>query len=354
MTTTDRPDTPAPDAQDPVAQLIRAAGTRPQPGPAAEESVRATVHAAWLAAVASRRRRLWHPWRLAAMLLLTVGAGGVAYLSLHEPSSPWIGTVVSTRGPVQVGPAATDRLAASGTALVAGTRIETRAGGMALLAIGSISVRVGGNSTLVIDDAHTAHLLQGRLYVDSGERGGRRDGFLVQTAFGNVTHRGTQYQVQVDPREFLYTAVREGQVEVDLDGQQLLVARGDSVRISSARQVTHASVASYGDAWLWINDLSPQVDIDGHPLSTFLDWYARETGRTLRYDSPAEQAAAAQMILSGSVTGLNPDQALEAILATTRFGADLGTPGVLHLIDRSRADKLDSNGRTTSAPEASR
>ncbi|MCW9078120.1 MAG: hypothetical protein OQK74_02965, partial [Gammaproteobacteria bacterium] len=52
-------------------------------------------------------------------------------------------------------------------------------------------------------------------------------------------------------------------------------------------------------------------------LLDFLKWASRETGRELRFESDESRMLAMRTDVYGSVTGLTPDEALEAILSTT-------------------------------------
>ena len=52
-------------------------------------------------------------------------------------------------------------------------------------------------------------------------------------------------------------------------------------------------------------------------LLDFLKWAARETGRDLQFESDESRMFAMRTDVHGSVEGLTPDEALEAILATT-------------------------------------
>ena len=58
-------------------------------------------------------------------------------------------------------------------------------------------------------------------------------------------------------------------------------------------------------------------NLDGRPATQLISWVARETGRRLRYESPAVEERAATVILHGNIHHLPPLAALEAMLATT-------------------------------------
>jgi hypothetical protein len=64
---------------------------------------------------------------------------------------------------------------------------------------------------------------------------------------------------------------------------------------------------------------TPQFDIDGRGLYEFLQWVSRESGNRLVFVSPATEAEAKRIVLSGSVAGLLPVEAMTAVLSTTHL-----------------------------------
>ena len=72
-------------------------------------------------------------------------------------------------------------------------------------------------------------------------------------------------------------------------------------------------------------DVSPTFSIDRQPLSQFLDWVARKTGRRIEYSSPQTRDRAEHLILRGSVGTLAPEDALSAVLATTPLTARISS-----------------------------
>ena len=56
-------------------------------------------------------------------------------------------------------------------------------------------------------------------------------------------------------------------------------------------------------------------------VAQFLAWAARETGREVAYGSPAAEAEAVGIVVHGSIAGLTPAEALDAVLATTSVHA---------------------------------
>jgi len=83
--------------------------------------------------------------------------------------------------------------------------------------------------------------------------------------------------------------------------------------------------------------------------TAFLDWVARETGRTLTFVGPASRADTERTTLNGSISGLTAMQALDAVLATTRFRYDVTVPGQLR-IELQAAD--DERVRKIATPKS--
>lgn len=69
-------------------------------------------------------------------------------------------------------------------------------------------------------------------------------------------------------------------------------------------------------SWDWAAALAPPFDIDRQPLIDFLQWAARETGRELVFTSDAARVAAMVNRLSGTVEGLTPSEAIDAVRPT--------------------------------------
>lgn len=321
--------------RDTVARLVGLAGARTKPAASIEASVRVQVEKEWLAAVGSQRRQrgLW-------MAACGIGAAlALAWAGLYfrrDASPEVVGTLVGTRGHVQLTPAVRP-LNASGDALFAGAHVATGQGAAALLSVRSTGIRLGPQSELVLESAASVRLVAGRLYVDSGEGGGHGREVAVETQFGTLTHRGTQYQVQVQPGQSLLAIVREGQVDVRAYGHSVTLGPGEELRVTGAGTLALEHVPTYGDAWEWTSAYVPEVSIEGRSLSSFLTWFARETGRSLRYSTPELQADAEQTRLSGNVKGLTPDQALKAILAATGFQIAMTASGEIRVVSRNQA-----------------
>jgi ferric-dicitrate binding protein FerR (iron transport regulator) len=142
----------------------------------------------------------------------------------------------------------------------------------------------------------------------------------VETSRGTFQHLGTQFQVRAAPGQGpVAVSVREGRVIVGRAGDQREAPAGERLTLLADGSVITAAVAPDADEWRWIGAVTPPLSLEGRSLADFLAWAARETGHRLEFASTADRAAAAGVRLSGSVEGLAPDEALPAVVATTRF-----------------------------------
>lgn len=318
MTTTRTPPAPSDDA--PLERLFEGAARRPAPPDDDVREVRAALHATWREVVQARHVRRRRIVALAASVVVALAAVVVwqpPFLSGPPPAHA--AEVERVQGEVR-GPDG-ERLSA-GDALAAGARLETgAAGAVAVRTLSGASVRIGADTRVVFAESGVVTLDAGRLYVDSGRDAGppATDALVVRTRFGEVTHIGTQYMTEVGVDE-LKVSVREGLVRILDDTLSLIVERDERVRVDGHGQVQRARHAGYGAAWAWAEGLAPVPDFDGRPVAAFVRWLGRETGRRVRYATPAAQAVADETRLRGTIDPA-PGAALDILNATTDLRA---------------------------------
>ena len=68
-----------------------------------------------------------------------------------------------------------------------------------------------------------------------------------------------------------------------------------------------------------MTEAAPGIDIDGLPIRSYLEWLARETGRTLIFEDADVDTYAADHELGGTIESLTPMESLEIV----RLGTDL-------------------------------
>lgn len=91
---------------------------------------------------------------------------------------------------------------------------------------------------------------------------------------------------------------------------------------------------TWGESWSWVEAIPAHYDIDGRTVSEFLAWAARETGRELRFDSPAVETESREVRLRGDYGALPANSALAAVMPTTRLDYQVTADGVLKVTFR--------------------
>jgi ferric-dicitrate binding protein FerR (iron transport regulator) len=323
---------------DEIAQLIARAGPRPEPAVEIEQSVRAAVESAWQEANAQRSAQRRTRWLAVAASLAAI-TGGLLWVGMRHRIArmPADTTLLAVRGGVTVN-AADRRLVVAGSHLPVGTTLGTSKDGFVLMTVAAESVRVGPGSRVRIGPGGRLRLSAGRIYVETTGTGHAGAPLIVSTPFGRISHLGTQFQVVVGASD-MAVSVRSGHVRVkDYTGNVQRLRAGEEVEVLSGGAVRRSEIRPYGPDWAWADSLVPDLPIDGRPLTDFLDWYSRETGLRLVLLGPGTAAAIHHTVLSGSIAGMTPNQALVAVMATTRFKYDTKVPGELRIRMRSRAD----------------
>lgn len=315
-----------------IERLLGAAGARPRPGVETTAAVRAAVEAEWRAAVERRRQRhRLTAWGSALAAAATLGAVAVGWWMAGTPADApraEFAAITEAVGSVEWRAPAAGRWTAvtPGTVLHAGDRLRTAGDARVALDVGvGPALRLDVGSELEVADPTRVALERGAVYVDS--RDSPRP-LVIETPQGEVTHLGTRYQVRVGP-ESLVVAVRDGQVRLARDGRPTLVGAGEQLELNAAGEATRVAVATYGPAWAWAESVAPVPALDGLSLHDLVLWVAHETGRRAQFTSPRAEAAARATRLHGSVTGLTPIEALEAVIATTRFEHEVAGERIL-------------------------
>lgn len=303
-----------------LAALLRAAGKREVPPEAFAKNLRAALHDEWQSGVEQRRlRRTRWQWGGAAAAAIAV-MGVAVSLWLSAPADEAIARIVQVAGD---GPLAADAT----NSVVAGDRLVTGEGSrLAVVFADGIAVRLDELTEVRVDRRDSLTVSRGAVYIDAGGRG-TGSALRVQTPYGSVRHLGTQYEVRLLEGS-LSVSVREGRISLDREDASLQGAAGEQLLVSSSGNVQRQPIAADAPAWDWIAGVTPSYEIDNRPLPEFLAWAGRELGREVVFATPAAEAQAGQVVLRGAVTGLTPDQAVDAVLVSTTLRAER-TPGRL-------------------------
>lgn len=199
-----------------------------------------------------------------------------------------------------------------------------------------VAIRLAGGSSLRLDTGTRVRLVSekilelqsGGLYVDSESwnepapnrlaAAGEADespGVIVRTPLGEVHELGTQFEVRLQ-NEKLRVRVREGLVHLEEGRETHRAEAGAELELDSDGHLSRRTVPVFGPEWAWVLQIAPPFHLEGRSLETFLGWVTRETGWQARYVDPESERSAPEIVLHGSVRGLRPDQALDAVLPT--------------------------------------
>jgi ferric-dicitrate binding protein FerR (iron transport regulator) len=320
-----------------IEQVLIAAGARENPPVAIERSMREELRKEWRGIVAAKRRyaRRRTGFALAASVL---AAAVVVWFAVPRPAGPAevLGTLTVATGEVHVATGLLDRWkpVASGAPLLIGQSLETGSAGRSALTLpGGISARMDHDTRLTLAKAGEIELERGALYIDAVGTTAAETRLDVLTPSGSVRHVGTQYEVRL-VGSGVRLRVREGRVEwQSTTGKMQSSKAGEQLTIAGDGTVDRQTTAIYGESWNWVVAASPGIDIEGVALADFLLWAGRELGREVRFDRKQSADEAAGIILHGSIAGLTPNEALDAVLATTHLRAAVAD-GYILLLDR--------------------
>jgi ferric-dicitrate binding protein FerR (iron transport regulator) len=229
---------------------------------------------------------------------------------------------------------------ASGDSLSVGTHVYTgmtletgEDGGISVALQNAESLRLDAGSKLVINDGDDFTLVAGRVYVDTGDFMYRNKGVVIDTQFGVVSDVGTQFSVDISPG-LLDVAVREGRVDVQSGGRELVAVAGERLLIDEDSNAKIGSLQPHDAYWGWVAELAPVYDLENRSLLEFLRWVARETGRELVFEDDELRMAAMRTDLHGSVDDITPVEAVKAVMSTTSFRYRLEVDRIVIYRDR--------------------
>ena len=301
-----------------IEDLLREVGTRSEPPPEIAAAVRYAVHAEWQSMVAQRtrqKRTMWVGMAASVAALVFALAAVLKFTAAPELSAPvQVAAIVKTDGLLQIAEGSAWRDVHVGEALMSGTVVRTGHAAHSALNYNSISVRIDQDTLLTVNAADQITLERGRVYIDAPVS--QNAPLTIKTRAGDFTHLGTQYQVQA-VGDKIVLSVRDGRVLLMRDTGRHEAAAGEQLEIDAQSQLSRAAISPLDASWLWALQAAPSFDIENKSLAKFLEWVARETGKTIRYATPEAQKQAEQLILRGTVSTLNVEQAFKAVMTTT-------------------------------------
>ena len=315
--------------QDPLAEIVRAAGRRESPPQAHFDQVYVAAHGAWRNKVQSRRRNRW--FAIAASLAVVTGGGVLAYL-VQTGDAGLAATVAVVQGSVeQLAPdsEAWEEIPGNGFLMTAGTRIRTTDNSRVAVTLaegGSLRLDVNTELSFGID---AIALSSGTIYFDSFDRSPEL-AVRVSTPLGDVRDIGTQFELSAEA-EYLRIRVREGEVELlgAITNGEVIADFRDEIELTEDGNLTRRLIAPDDEAWSWAEGLASIPDGQAQSILTYFRWIARETGKRLEFESDGVELAAEFARFVGNTEGLTPLALLSSIAATSDFRYSLTTDGAL-------------------------
>lgn len=295
-----------------VAALMNLAGPRAAIPDAIEKRVHAAVRRDWEGSTRRKTILRWSvPAALAATVLIAISVGTRS----PEVTPQAIGVVASVNNEAT---AAAKNLNV-GSEVFPGQIVETADEfAVSVLLAGDVSLRLAAGSSISFTAADEVTLHRGTVYADSGDRIYRDRHLTVHTRNGSATDIGTQFSVAIEDDQ-LQVAVREGRVDVTHQDLLHTAQAGKKLTLQKGAAVVIDEVSPYDASWAWAVSLAPEFQLENRSVLDFLKWAARETGKSLDFSGDDVRMAAMRTEVFGSIDGLSPSEALEAVLATTEF-----------------------------------
>ena len=311
MSTHDRPSVPDNGSERTLRELFAHAAPRPAPPEADAEEIRRAVYAEWDAVTG--RRVFWRRAGSAVAAAAVVGAVALFVLDTGKGPLPMVATVERVQGNVEV-----DGVPLRiGAALEQDARLATHSGRVSLRLVDGGSLRLAAQTELTLLAGTEAKLDAGKLYFDSNGSAATSK-FAVRTGFGTLRDVGTQFIAELDSTR-LDIGVRDGRVALLRGTENVAADAGERVTVPrGSGSVRRQPIDRFGADWAWAEQLAQPFEIDGRQLIDFLDWVARETGRTLVFADANVERAVRETVLSGSME-LDPLRKLAAVMALTDF-----------------------------------
>ncbi|MCB1678322.1 MAG: FecR domain-containing protein [Halioglobus sp.] len=201
--------------------------------------------------------------------------------------------------------------------------VETGADGHVALTYGHYDLRLN-RATQVALQADRIRLLAGEIYV-SGQPDRPGPGALrIDTVHGVIRDIGTQFLVTVLAQRTV-TTVRRGALLISSGTAELRAAAqpGSAQRVVIEPQghLLETQTTPSGPDWRWIYDSSPGFTLEGRSAYDFLQWSVTESGLRLEFATQSAEIHARTTVLHGDIARLDPEQAVDPVLAATDLSA---------------------------------
>jgi len=329
MTMTERNEIPGTDAA--IEALLREAPPRPAPSAEDMAGVREAVRDEWAAVTGRRRsRRRLVSFAAAATVILAVAAT-VNLLQVPSALPVPVATIDKTSGSIYLLGEQSELHETKNLAeLTAGQTLVTGPdSGAGIAWSNGGSLRIDEDTRVEFVSPDEIMLRSGRVYFDSqptslkaGITQSSIASFAIRTDQGVVRHVGTQYMTGIDGGA-LTVSVREGRIEVEGTYHTGSAKAGERLSLAGSNRPSITNISRHGEAWGWVEQMAPEIDIDQRSAYEFIGWAGRESGLEIRYVSDAVERRAHDATMKGTTANLEPQVALHTLLQTTDLNAHI-------------------------------
>jgi len=314
-----------------IEQLLKEAGPRAEPPVEIKQEVYSAVHKEWR--TETRSHHAWvKAWFAVAATFLVAVIAGLWQLGSEEETV--IARMDRSTGLVEL--SADNRTwlpvvsqLSKQTDFAQDIYLRTRhQGRLSVTLISGVNIRLDIDTTIQIQSQHDIELLDGAIYVDSGNDPSVELQIQVITPIGAIKDIGTQFEVRLN-NDAVQVKVREGVVNFSTHDTVYRTESGISVEVDKTGIAKWKSTQASDPSWFWAQSVAPAFAIENRSLMEFLEWAARETGAQLEFENAFAEAAARRTILHGKLSGFTIQESLQAILATTDLEQVSETPDVI-------------------------
>lgn len=304
---------------DPLEKIFELAGRREPVHPERAAQIEEATRQRWQTMLARRRaaqRRRRIAWIGGGAMVAASVVAVAVFMSRIVTEAPVVATVIQVVGTPETGARGhAMAIIRTGTELRAGSVLETAGDdGVALQLVGGHDLRLAVSSRIRIE-ADAVVLDAGAVYLDSDDNG-HGTAIELRSRVGTVRELGTQYMAAL-AGDVLEVSVREGAVRVAQGDVVATAHAGELLQLDASGHTRKLDVPRHGEYWSWVTQLAPVPAIEGLTLAEFLRWLTREQGWQLEFASPELILRAGKVVLSGSIDGMNGEEALAAVMTST-------------------------------------
>ena len=300
-----------------VEELLAKATPRPSAPEDDREAIFQEVRQEWVTLGRSKRKR--QRFAVVAALAASIAALVIAFIPNQTDNAPKVEVAALMKGNASISysddgefwqPVAKDPI-------WSGNHVRTSGkGGLFAIAAGG-NLRLKAYTHVVFLSPSHIRLESGSVYFDS-EAKSPPVKLTISTQDGTIRNIGTQFTVNFDQSR-TQVRVRSGEVSWNTSNAGLtrLKAR-QSGTLSSSGKINIETISPCDEHWGWVDALTPAYDPANKKIVALLEWFARETGRSLEFETSQARSIAYTETLKVKINTATLDE-LNPALATAEL-----------------------------------